>query len=52
MEQEKRHLSTKIRLFEDKLLRSRNIYKKETIRTEIIRMRVRLQKMQYECNRG
>ena len=47
-EQRKRHLETKIRLFEDMMFRSRNIYEIENIRKEPTIMRRKLQKMQYE----
>lgn len=47
-EQRRRHLETKIRLFEDTMLRSRNIYEIESIRKELTIMRRKLQKMQYE----
>lgn len=47
-EQRRRHLETKIRLFEDMMLRSRNIYEIESIGKELMIMRRKLQKMQYE----
>lgn len=47
-EQRRRHLETKIRLFEDMMLRPRNIYEIESIRKELMIMRRKLQKMQYE----
>ena len=46
--EQRRHLETKIRLFEDTMLRSRNIYEIENIRKELTIMRRKLQKMQYE----
>lgn len=47
-EKQIRHLETKIRLFEDTMLRSRNNYEIESIRKELMIMRRKLQKMQYE----
>lgn len=47
-EQRRRHLETKIMLFEDMMLRSRNNYEIESIRKELMIMRRKLQKMQYE----
>lgn len=44
----KRHLSNKIRMFEDMLLRSKNNYEIETLRNELTKMRISLQKMRYE----
>ena len=44
---EQRHLQTKIRIFEDMMLRSKNLYEIETLRGELIKMRVLLQKSQY-----
>lgn len=43
-----RHLSNKIRMFEDMLLRSKNNYEIETLRNELTKMRISLQKMRYE----
>lgn len=47
-EQRRRHLETKIRLFEDTMLRSRNVYEIEKYQKELTFMRRKLQKMQYE----
>lgn len=47
-EKQIRHLETKIRLFEDMMLRSRNNYEIESIRKELMIMRRKLQKIQYE----
>lgn len=44
----KQHLETKIRMMEDSLLRTRNVYEIENIRKELTIMRRKLQKMQYE----
>lgn len=41
------HLSNKIRMFEDMLLRSKNNYEIETLRNELTKMRILLQKMRY-----
>lgn len=48
MNTEERHLSTKIRMFEDMLLRSKNVYEIDKIRTELFKMRMTLQKMKYK----
>lgn len=45
---EMKHLETKIRIFEDMLLRMKNFGQTEAIRFELSKMRARLQKMQYE----
>lgn len=45
---EARHLETKIRIFEDMLLRTKNFGQVELIHSELMKMRARLQKMQYE----
>lgn len=42
-----KHLSSKIRIFEDMLLRSKNIYEIETLRNELTKMRILLQKIHY-----
>ena len=42
MSKEERHLRTKIALFEDALLRSRNKYDQETIQKELRKMRTKL----------
>ena len=47
MSREEKHLSTKIRIFEDMLLRSKNRYEIETLRSELMKMRISLQKLQY-----
>lgn len=47
MSKMERHLSNKIRIFEDMLLRSKNGYKIETLRNELAKMRMSLQKLQY-----
>lgn len=39
-----RRLSNKIRMFEDMLLRSKNNYEIETLRNELAKMRMSLQK--------
>ena len=51
MTKEERHLRTKIIMFEDMMLRSKNRYEIEKIYNELIKMRAKLQKMQYEKNR-
>lgn len=47
MSMTERHLSSKIRVFEDMLLRSKNNYEIETLRNELTKMRISLQRMQY-----
>lgn len=47
MSKMERHLSNKIRIFEDMLLRSKNGYEIETLRNELAKMRMSLQKLQY-----
>lgn len=42
-----RRLSSKIRMFEDMLLRSKNSYEIETLRSELTKMRMSLQRMRY-----
>lgn len=42
-----KHLSSKIRMFEDMLLRSKNVYEIETLRNELAKMRMSLQKIHY-----
>ena len=44
----KQHLETKIRMMEDSLLRTRNVYEIEKYQKELTFMRRKLQKMQYE----
>lgn len=48
MSKTEKHLSSKIRIFEDMLLRSKNVYEMETLRSELAKMRISLQKLQYE----
>lgn len=48
MSKTEKHLSSKIRIFEDMLLRSKNAYEIETLRNELAKMRISLQKLQYE----
>lgn len=52
MEQNIVHLSTKIRMTEDRLLRSKNVYEQQEISTNLHKLRVQLQKMQYGKNRA
>lgn len=49
-EREEVKLANKIRVFEDMILRNKNLYEIETIRNETMKMkmRVRLQNMQYQ----
>lgn len=47
MSMTERRLSNKIRMFEDMLLRSKNNYEIETLRNELTKMRISLQKMRY-----
>lgn len=44
----KQNLETKIRMIEDALLRTRNVYEIEKYQKELTFMRRKLQKMQYE----
>lgn len=44
----KQHLETKIRMMEDAMLRTRNVYEIEKYQKELTFMRRKLQKMQYE----
>lgn len=46
MSKEERHLSNKICIFEDMLLRSKNNYEIETLMNELTKMRISLQKLQ------
>lgn len=48
MSKEEKHLQTKIRIFEDMLLRCKNFGQSETIQTELARMRARLQKLYFQ----
>ena len=43
-----RHLQNQIRIFEDMLLRSKNRFDQEKLEAEISKMRVQLQKAQYQ----
>ena len=45
---EQKHLETKIRIFEDMMLRTKNVYEAQKIRNEINGMRRKLQKLSYE----
>lgn len=47
MSTEERRLSSKIRMFEDMLLRSKNNYEIETLRNELTKMRISLQRIRY-----
>lgn len=49
MSNEERHLKTKIRIFEDMLLRSakKNFSQTDAIQKELTRMRMRLQKLYF-----
>lgn len=46
------HLETKIRMTEDVLLRSKNVYKQQEISANLQKMRAQLQRMQYGKNRA
>lgn len=46
------HLETKIRMTEDALLRSKSVYKQQEISTNLHKLRVQLQRMQYGKNRA
>lgn len=46
------HLETKIRMTEDRLLRSKNVYEQQEISTNLQKLRVQLQRMQYGKNRA
>lgn len=48
MTKEERHLQTKIMMFEDMMIRSKNIFEIEQIRVEIMKMREKLQKLQWK----
>lgn len=52
MSKEERHLTTLIRTYEDRIIRSKNVYEIDTIRQELMKMRVQLQKMQWQRNRA
>ena len=45
---EERHLQTKIIMFEDMIFRSKNVFEIEQIRVEIMKMREKLQKLQWK----
>ena len=45
MSKEEKHLQTKIRIFEDMLLRCKNFGQAEAIQIELTRMRAKLQKL-------
>lgn len=47
MSKTERHLCNQIRIFEDMLLRSKNSYEIETLRNELTKMRMSLQRLQY-----
>lgn len=46
------HLETKIRMTEDTLLRSKNVYEQQEISAILQKMRVQLHRMQYGKNRA
>ena len=46
------HLETKIRMTEDALLRSKSVYEQQEIFTNLHKLRVQLQKMQYGKTRA
>ena len=46
------HLETRIRMTEDALLRSKSVYEQQEISTNLHKLRVQLQKMQYGKNRA
>lgn len=48
MSKEERHLQTKIRLFEDMLLRTSNYWEAGKLSIELTKMKRRLQKLQYQ----
>lgn len=48
MSKEEKHLQTKIRLFEDMLLRCKDFGQAEAIQIELTRMRARLQKLYFK----
>lgn len=50
MSKEERHLETKIRIFEDMILRSKNMYEIEKIAPDLTKMRVQLQRMKFARN--
>lgn len=48
MSKEEKHLQTKIRIFEDMLLRCKDLGQAEAIQIELTRMRARLQKLYFK----
>ena len=46
------HLETRIRMTEDALLRSKSVYEQQEISTNLHKLRVQLQRMQYGKNRA
>ena len=50
MSKEERHLQTKIRMFEDILLRTKNPSQVDNIQMELTRMRAKLQKLYFKKN--
>ena len=48
MSKEERHLQTKIRIFEDMLIRCKDYGQIESIQIELTKMRLKLQKMRFE----
>lgn len=48
MSKEERHLQTKIRMFEDILLRTKNPSQVDNIQMELTRMRAKLQKLYFK----
>ena len=46
------HLETKIRMTEDTLLRSKSVYEQQEISTNLQKLRVQLQRMQYGKTRA
>lgn len=55
MSKEEKHLPTKIRIFEDMLLRCKNFGQAEAIQIELTRMRAKLQKFisrEWSPNKG
>ncbi len=52
MSKEMRHLTTKIHMFEDMLLRSKNVYEIQNINNQLKIMRVQLQNLRYKESRA
>ena len=48
MTKEERHLQTKIIMFEYMIFRSKNVFEIEQIRVELVKMREKLQKLQWK----